>query len=112
MNALEIRDAELYQRNLENFARRFAAKRMGLVKDTRGQNLPDDLWQQCLPEAERALAFVVTQRSHGHNTTTVQGTCPADSTVEEVKERFYHDYFGGRGAWVNAGRFGCTIHLD
>jgi len=42
----------------------------------------------------------------------VQGTCPLDATVEEVKERFYHEYFGGRGAWVKDGRFGCTIHLD
>lgn len=106
------REAKLYQRNLENFARRFAAKKMGLVKDPWGQKLPDDLWQQCIPQAERALSFEVTDRIEGYNHTTVQGTCPADATVEEVKDRFYHDYFGGRGAWVKDGRFGCTIHND
>lgn len=106
------RNEELYKRNLETLARRFAAKKMGLKNDTSGQNLPDDLWQQCIPQAERALSFEVTSRSFGHNNTTVQGTCPADATVQEVKDRFYHDYFGGRDAWVRDGRFGCTIHTD
>lgn len=108
----ETREAELYQHNLENFARRFAAKKMGLVKDPYGQKLPDDLWRQCIPQAERALSFNVTSYRYGYKNTTVQGTCPADATVEEVKDRFYHDYFGGRDAWVKDGRFGCTIHLD
>lgn len=104
--------AELRSRNLENFARRIVAKKMGLQEDPWGQKLPDDLWQQAIPQAERMLAFEVTQRSHGYNNETVSGTCPADATVEEVKERFYHDYFGGRDAWVKDGRFGCTIHTD
>lgn len=113
MNALaETRNADLYKRNVENFARRFAAKKMGLQKDPYGRNLPDDLWQQCIPQAERALSFEVADRTFGYNTTTVQGTCPADATVDEVKSRFYHDYFGGRDAWVKDGRFGCTIHND
>lgn len=107
MNAVE-----LHKINVENFARRFAAKKMGLQKDPWGKNLPDDLWQQCIPQAERALSFEITERMPGYNNVTVQGTCPADATVEEVKERFYHDYFGGRGAWVKDGRFGCTIHTD
>jgi hypothetical protein len=102
----------LYKRNLETFARRFAAKKMGLVKDTYGTNLPDDLWQQCIPQAQRALSFEVTSRSHGYNNETVSGTCPEDATVQEVEERFYHWYFGGRNAWVKDGRFGCTIHTD
>jgi hypothetical protein len=110
MNATAADD--LYKRNEENFARRFAAKKMGLVDDPWGKNLPDDLWQQCIPQAQRALSFEVTDRSFGYNNTTVQGTCPQDATVEEVKERFYHEYFGGRGAWVKDGRFGCTIHND
>ena len=108
----ETRDQELYKSNEENFARRYAAKKMGLVKDPFGQSLPDDLWMQCIPDAQRALSFVVTDQSHGYNNTTVQGTCPGDATVEEVKARFYHDYFGGRDAWVSDGRFGCTIHTD
>ncbi len=109
---MNAREQEIYKINEENFARRFAAKKMGLVEDPWGTNLPDDLWQQCIPQAQRALSFEVTSRSHGYNSTTVQGTCPEDATVEEVKERFYHEYFGGRGAWVKDGRFGCTIHTD
>lgn len=35
-----------------------------------------------------------------------------DGIILHVKKRFYHSYFGGRGAWVNGGRFGCTIHTD
>lgn len=110
--ATAARDAELYQRNVENFARRFAAKKMGLVKDPYGQKLPDDLWQQCVPQAERALSFKVISYGAGYKHTTVQGTCPDDATVEEVRSRFYHEYFGGRDAWVKDGRFGCTIHTD
>ncbi len=104
------REQELYERNVETFARRFAA-REGVVKDDPwGQKLPDDVWTHFIPQAQRALSFEVTQSEYGYNHTTVQGTCPEDATVEEVKERFYHDYFGGRGAWVKDGRFGCTIH--
>ncbi|MBA3576160.1 MAG: hypothetical protein H0W39_00890 [Sphingomonas sp.] len=103
---------ELYKRNEETFARAFAAQKMGLVDDPWGQKLPDDLWQQCIPQAQRALSFKVTSTSHGYNHDTVQGTCPIDATVKEVEDRFYHWYFGGRGAWVKDGRFGCTIHND
>ena len=38
---------------LEVRARRIAAIKMGLVKDVEGMNLPDDLWRQCLPDAEK-----------------------------------------------------------
>lgn len=106
------RDQELYNRNRETFARRIAAQKMGLVNDPWGQKLPDDIWQQCIPQAERKLAFEVTDSSFGYAHTTVQGTCPADATVQEVKDRFYHEYFGGRDAWVRDGKFGCTIHTD
>lgn len=56
--------------------------------------------------------MVVTDRSPGWNNTTVSGVCSPDVTVEDVKKRFYHFYFGGRQAWVKDGRFGCTIHTD
>lgn len=36
---------------LEQEARKIAARKMGLVKDADGARLPDDLWRQCLPEA-------------------------------------------------------------
>ncbi len=102
----------LYERNIENFARQIAAKKMDLQNDRWGQKLPDDLWQQCIPQAERMMAFEVTSRAEGYAHCTVQGTCPPDATVQEVKDRFYHWYFGGRDAWVKDGRFGCTIHTD
>lgn len=56
--------------------------------------------------------MTVTDRSHGYNNTTVSGVCSPDVTVEDVKKRFYHSYFGGREAWVRDGRFGCVIYTD
>ena len=103
----------LYQLNLVNFARRIAAKKLGREGEDRwGSKLSEDEWKQALPEAERWMQFEVTQRSHGYAHVMVSGSCPPDATVEEVKERFYHWYFGGRDAWVEDGRFGCTIHTD
>lgn len=54
----------------------------------------------------------VTNREPGYAHTRVQGTCSPDVTVEDVKRRFYHGYFGGRDAWVRDGKFGCVIHTD
>ncbi len=56
--------------------------------------------------------MIVTQRSNGYNNVSVSGDCSPDVTVEDIKKRFYHYYFGGRSAWVKDGRFGCTIHTD
>lgn len=56
--------------------------------------------------------MTITDRSHGWNNTTISGVCSPDVTVEDVKKRFYHDYFGGRQAWVRDGRFGCVVHTD
>ena len=39
----------------ETIARRLAAQKMGLVHDTHGSKLPDDLWQQMLPAARSYL---------------------------------------------------------
>ena len=41
----------------EQLARQIAADKMGLVKDTTGSNLPDELWTQCLPEARNFLGL-------------------------------------------------------
>lgn len=38
---------------LERAARRIAASMMNLVKDPEGLKLPDDLWQQAIPRAEK-----------------------------------------------------------
>lgn len=56
--------------------------------------------------------MIVTDRGQSYGTATVSGVCSPDVTVEDVEKRFYHFYFGGRGAWVKDGRFGCTIHTD
>ena len=96
--------------NLEVFARRIAAKKMNLQDDSEGAKLPDDLWQQCIPQAERMLSFKVTQRSRGYYHVTVSGICPLDATAAEVRERFYDSNFGGREAWAEGGRFSCIIH--
>jgi len=88
-------EERLYKLNMENFARRIAAKKMGLENDAdgnnrEGRNLPDELWKQALPEAERWMQFNVEHRGAGYAHVTVSGTCPADATVKEVEERFYH----------------------
>lgn len=49
----------------ETIARKFAAEKMGLVKDPSGLRLPDDLWQQMLPAARlylEDLAFELHQQ--------------------------------------------------
>lgn len=43
---------------LEAVARRMAAKKMGLVKDPFGKELPFDLWSQCLGSAHVFLIEV------------------------------------------------------
>jgi hypothetical protein len=40
---------------VETVARRIAAEKCGLVKDPYGERLPDDIWQQAIPEARRLL---------------------------------------------------------
>ena len=50
MNALVVAT------DVERVARRMAATKMNL-SDPSGSNLPDDLWTQCIEQAEKALAF-------------------------------------------------------
>lgn len=42
-------------RELEIRARRIAAERCGLVMDPEGKMLPDDLWQQAIPQAKKEM---------------------------------------------------------
>jgi len=42
---------------VERLARQIAAWKMGLVKDRRGERLPDDLWRQCIPAAKAELGL-------------------------------------------------------
>jgi hypothetical protein len=54
----------------------------------------------------------VTWSEPGYAHTKMGGTCGPDVTVEDIEKRFYHDYFGGRGAWVRAGQWGAIRHDD
>jgi hypothetical protein len=42
---------------VEHLARMMAAEKMGLVKDCLGENLPHDLWSQCIPDARKYLGL-------------------------------------------------------
>ena len=44
---------------IERQARQIAAWKMGLVKDRRGERLPDDLWRQYIPAAKAELMDIV-----------------------------------------------------
>jgi len=48
-------DRDWLEYKVERLARLIAADKMGLVKDKYGENLPDELWKQCIPEARRYL---------------------------------------------------------
>ena len=40
---------------VEPLARQFAAEKMKLVKDPLGEKLPEELWQQAVPQARKFL---------------------------------------------------------
>jgi len=42
---------------VEPIARMMAAEKMGLVKDKYGENLPHELWSQCIPDARKYLGL-------------------------------------------------------
>lgn len=57
--------------------------------------------------------ITVTGRQPGHAHVMLWGTCLLDVTVEEVRARFYHSYFGGRDAWVDGkGNWSAVVHTD
>jgi hypothetical protein len=47
--------ADIDPDRLERVARMIAAIKMGLIKDIYGDNLPEDLWRQAIPEARRRI---------------------------------------------------------
>ena len=59
-----------------------------------------------------APIFTVTESRSGYAHHTIQGTYVGKATAADVAKRFYHPYFGGRGAWARDGKFGCTVHDD
>lgn len=58
------------------------------------------------------IKFTVEHREHGYAHARISGTYTGPATVEDVKKKFYHYYFGGRDAWCRDGKFGAVIHTD
>jgi len=54
----------------------------------------------------------VTNRVGGYAQVTLYGTCSPDVTVEDIRKKYYHEYFGGSAAWVKDGNWGCTRYTD
>jgi hypothetical protein len=42
--------------------------------------------------------FTETRVVHGWNHTTTYGVCAGDVTADELRQKYYHSYFGGRAA--------------
>lgn len=62
---------------IERSARRIAAKKMN-IKDFYGSRLPDELWQQCIPEAQHIHRIAVLQNLEEAITQMRAGTVFAD----------------------------------
>jgi hypothetical protein len=50
-------DRSWLEDKVEPLARMIAAQKMGLTKDEYGENLPYDLWSQCVPAARLMLGL-------------------------------------------------------
>lgn len=61
-------------------------------------------------ESEKRITVVNSTRGYAH--TRLSGTCGSAVTVEDIRKRFYHPYFGGRDAWVRDGQWGAICHDD
>lgn len=62
----------------EKLARKWAAEKMGLVKDPDGLRPPDDLWRQMLPGAEAYLEELAFELHAA--TVTSQHSPPTENT--------------------------------
>ena len=47
---------------IERAARAIAARKCGLIKDPTGARLPDDIWQQAIPDARAAIDAMRTEK--------------------------------------------------
>lgn len=63
-------------------------------------------------QTNREKLITVTRTTPGYAHVLVEGACGPDVTVEDIKEKFYHEYFGGREAQVSNGRFSAVRHVD
>jgi hypothetical protein len=50
-------DRNWLEDKVEHLGRMMTAEKMSLVKDKYGENLPHELWSQCIPEARRYLGL-------------------------------------------------------
>lgn len=54
----------------------------------------------------------IVYRVPGYTHTRLSGICGPEVTVEDIRKFAYHEYFGGRDAWVSNGEWGCVRHDD
>ena len=75
--------------DLEKLARKIAAHKMGLVRDPEGQNLPDELWQQAIPQAmqESAHSWVIMGNDFPA-AIVLGGELDAEQVCQEYRERW------------------------
>ena len=65
-----------------------------------------------MTDESQEKVIVATQRTAGHAHTRLAGTYTGPVTVQDIMDKFYHTYFGGRGAWCRDGQWGCIRHDD
>ncbi len=64
-------------------------------------------------EIDTTKQITVIGRQAGYAHVRLWGTCQPDVTVEDIRARFYHHYFGGRDAAVDGkGNWSVTVHTD
>lgn len=62
------------------------------------------------PLADHEILVETVRPGYAH--TYRSGRCGPKVTVEDIQRRFYHEYFGGREARVENGRWSCIEHVD
>lgn len=63
---------------------------------------------------QEKVEFKVDRTEHGYNHVRYSGTFTGTATIDDLKKRFYHEYFGGREARINADTktFSVVKHID
>jgi hypothetical protein len=61
---------------------------------------------------EEITEITVTHQTPGYAHTRIEGRCPLGTTVQQIRDKFYHSYFGGRAASVNGTYFSVIRHDD
>lgn len=63
---------------------------------------------------QQKVEFKVERAEHGYNHVRYHGTFTGPATIDDLKKRFYHEYFGGREARLDANlkTFSVVTHID